>query len=183
MSLKFARLVLLSIAIASVPGVAHGLPDLIWPVCDISRLARLPEKGLSAPQPGEEPTAGIWWQDPATKIYLDYGTPVFAAGNGYVLNAERSGPFGLAVDVAHIDNIFTRYGNLQTVTVQAGTRVAQGQKIGTVGSTGRSWKPGLYLAVHNNDILLAPENLMRRAICRDGTIIAPPPLLRGSVQR
>lgn len=183
MSLKFARVALISLPIVFAPEAARGATaDLVWPVCDISKLARLPEKDLPAPE-GVENTTGTWWQSPASKIYLQFGTPVFASGGGYVLAAETIGPFGETIDIAHVGNLFTRYAHLNTTLVKRGQRVLQGEQIGTVGSSGRSARTGLYFAVHNNDILLAPENLLHRSNCRGGTFVKTPPQLRGTMLR
>jgi hypothetical protein len=178
MSLGFARMALLSIALTVAPNRGSAAPDLIWPVCDIQHLSRLPEKGLSSME--QDGVRDLWWEDPATKIYLEFGTPVFAAGDGNVLSAARSGPFGNAIDVVHADGFFTRYGHLLTMLVRAGDRVERGQKIGSVGASGRSARPGLYLAVHNNQMLFAPETVMRKPPCKGDAVVLPPPTLRGT---
>lgn len=182
MSLGFARTALLSLVLIVAPGFAAAAPDLIWPVCDVSRMTRLPEKGLPPLQTQDAPADSVWWKDPATKIYLEFGTPVFAAGDGQVLAVERIGPFGNVIDIEHVEGVFTRYGHLQSVLVRPGDHVAQGQKIASVGSSGRSARPGLYLAVHNNRLLFAPEVVMHRPICKGGAVVAPQPVLRGSVE-
>jgi hypothetical protein len=182
MSLGFMRAALLSSVLTVAPGFAAAAPDLIWPVCDVSRLTRLPEKGLPPPQTQDAPSDSVWWKDPATKIYLEFGTPVFAAGDGRVLAVERIGPFGNVIDIEHAHEVFTRYGHLQSVRVRPGDHVVQGQKIASVGSSGRSARPGLYLAVHNNRLLFAPEVVMRRPTCKGGVVLAPQPALRGSLR-
>lgn len=173
-----AALLTLVLTVAA-PGFGAAAPDLIWPVCDVRYATRLPETGYPESAASPVRASDVWWKDPATKIYLDFGTPVFAAGAGQVVTVERRGPFGNFIDIAHADGVFTRYGHLQNVLVQAGDRVVQGQKIASSGSSGKSRRPGLYLAVHDNRNLFPPETMMRRPHCSGGTVV-PPPTLRGT---
>ncbi|MGQ5701299.1 M23 family metallopeptidase [Sandaracinobacteroides sp. A072] len=67
-----------------------------------------------------------------------HGEPIYAAASGRVVRAGRFGAYGLAVDIDHGRGITTRYAHLSSVKVSAGDRVDMGQKIGGMGSTGRS---------------------------------------------
>lgn len=68
----------------------------------------------------------------------DYGTPIHATAAGKVMAAGRNGGYGLMVELDHGNGIVTRYGHMSRVRVAEGVRVASGQVIGYVGSTGRS---------------------------------------------
>jgi len=83
------------------------------------------------------------------------GTPVYAAGDGRVMQAGYSNSNGNYVFIQHGDHYVTRYLHLQKRTVHAGQRVSQGQVIGAVGSTGLATGPHLHYeflvdGVHHN---------------------------------
>ncbi|MGE0456136.1 MAG: M23 family metallopeptidase [Vicinamibacteria bacterium] len=64
------------------------------------------------------------------------GTPVSASGSGVVAAAGWQGQLGRAVRVRHPNGYETVYGHLSRVLVRPGQRVAQGDTIGAVGSSG-----------------------------------------------
>lgn len=65
------------------------------------------------------------------------GTPVVASGNGKVIKAGYSKYNGNYVFISHGTQYVTKYLHLNKKLVKTGQKVKQGQKIGTVGSTGR----------------------------------------------
>lgn len=67
-----------------------------------------------------------------------HGTPILAAAAGQVRVAARRGGYGNLVEIVHDDGSATRYAHLAAILVRAGERVAQGQVIARMGSTGRS---------------------------------------------
>ncbi|MEE4659838.1 MAG: peptidoglycan DD-metalloendopeptidase family protein [Halieaceae bacterium] len=83
------------------------------------------------------------------------GTPVFAAGDGRVLEAGYTSANGNYVVLQHGEAYTTKYLHLHKRTVRKGDRVAQNQVIGTVGSTGAATGPHLHYeflvnGVHRN---------------------------------
>ena len=80
---------------------------------------------------------------------VDYGaptgTPVVAVANGTVVSAARSGGSGNMVRLRHTNGYETYYLHLSAFGkgVRPGVRVAQGQVIGRVGSTGLATGPHL----------------------------------------
>lgn len=72
------------------------------------------------------------------------GSPVRSVAGGTVLRAEPIGNLGLAVYVDHGDGRVSRYGHLSASAVQPGQQVAAGEKLGEVGSSGRSTGPHLH---------------------------------------
>lgn len=83
------------------------------------------------------------------------GTPVWASGDGTVIEAGYSRPNGNYVFIKHGNNIVTRYLHLSKKVVKRGDRVRQGQTIGHVGSTGLATGPHLHYefllnGVHRN---------------------------------
>lgn len=88
------------------------------------------------------PVAGIWVLHDGTDFGLGCGTPIAAAAAGVVSEAGDHGGYGLAIVVDHgtIDGrrVKTMYAHSQGITVRVGERVAAGQTLGVVGSTGLS---------------------------------------------
>ncbi|TMO78377.1 peptidase M23 [Pseudoalteromonas sp. S3776] len=72
---------------------------------------------------------------------IDYaartGTPVVASGNGKVIKAGYSKYNGNYVFISHGTQYVTKYLHLNKKLVKTGQKVKQGEKIGTVGATGR----------------------------------------------
>ena len=73
------------------------------------------------------------------------GTPVQATADGVVLFCGRKGPNGKMVQLKHGSRYMTYYLHLSRYGrgIRKGARVRQGQRIGYVGSTGRSTGPHL----------------------------------------
>ena len=83
------------------------------------------------------------------------GTPVYAAGDGRVVEAGYTGTNGNYVFIQHGEGFKTHYLHLNRKRVKRGDRVKQGQVIGTVGSTGAATGPHLHYeflvnGVHRN---------------------------------
>jgi murein DD-endopeptidase MepM/ murein hydrolase activator NlpD len=76
----------------------------------------------------------------------DYGTPVRATADGIVTRAGRDGGYGNLIELRHANGIRTRYGHLSAFArgLRVGQRIAQGETIGYVGSTGLSTGPHLH---------------------------------------
>lgn len=80
------------------------------------------------------------------------GTPIYAARAGQVEVAGWSNyGFGLYIVLDNGADIATQYGHLSRLAVQAGDRVAQGELIGYVGSTGNSTGPHLDFRIRLGD--------------------------------
>ena len=76
------------------------------------------------------------------------GTPILATGDGYVIRADWDDEFGNIIEIAHPGvNLVTRYAHAQEIYVKSGQRVAKGDAIASVGSTGRSTGPHLHYEV------------------------------------
>jgi murein DD-endopeptidase MepM/ murein hydrolase activator NlpD len=89
------------------------------------------------------------------------GTPVSAIGNGQVLAAGHQGGYGKLVVIHHSNGYKTFYGHLSGIAkgVRKGAGVAQGQLIGTVGSTGISTGPHLHFEMRVNDRPVNPRKV------------------------
>jgi murein DD-endopeptidase MepM/ murein hydrolase activator NlpD len=78
------------------------------------------------------------------------GTPVVAARDGTVTFAGRRGGYGNLIIIGHADNYETYYGHLSAILVKVGDAVKRGQKIGLMGSTGKSTGPHLHFEVRKD---------------------------------
>ncbi len=83
------------------------------------------------------------------------GTPIWAAGDGTVMQSGYNQFNGNYVFIKHSNTYITKYLHLQKRTVKKGQRVKQGQTIGTLGGTGRVTGPHLHYeflvnGVHKN---------------------------------
>src|SRR4051794_3266094 len=83
-------------------------------------------------------------------IGVAYGTPIHAAASGTVIYCGWMEGYGNLVAVDHGNGIATGYAHQSSIAVTCGQRVAQGQVVGYVGSTGHSTGPHLHFEVRVN---------------------------------
>lgn len=88
----------------------------------------------------------------------DVGTPIFATGNGTVIEAGFHKDFGITVVIDHGYGYTTRYAHMSKKMASRGQRVKRGDKIGEVGSTGKSTGPHLHYEVHLKGNVQNPAN-------------------------
>ncbi len=86
------------------------------------------------------------------------GTAVKAAAAGEVLFSARHGGYGNLVIVKHDAGLVTVYAHHQKNLVEKGQRVAAGQVIARVGTSGRASGPHLHFEVRRGT---SPENPLR----------------------
>jgi murein DD-endopeptidase MepM/ murein hydrolase activator NlpD len=89
------------------------------------------------------------------------GTPVKAAMAGRVNTVGFNDSLGNYVVVSHHSGYRTLYAHLSAVAVKPGVSVGMGQRIGDVGSTGRSTGPHLHFTVYKNGVTVNPRSLMK----------------------
>jgi murein DD-endopeptidase MepM/ murein hydrolase activator NlpD len=102
---------------------------------------------------------------PALHSGLDFAggmmTPVYSTAPGIVsFTGVRSG-YGNTIEVDHGSGFKTRYAHLQAIGVSVGQRVAVGQRIGGMGSTGRSTGPHLHYEVWVDGRPQNPDRFLR----------------------
>ena len=93
-----------------------------------------------------------------TDICAPAGTPIYACDSGTVIEAGWHSSWGNYVLIDHGNGMTTRYAHCTSLLVGAGTNVARGQLIATVGSTGYSSGNHCHLEVTVNGSLTNPMN-------------------------
>lgn len=154
---------LLHSATARLAGIAQSTGVRIP---DLSVLSAQPV----APSQSTWATSGFGWrEDPIRRhkkfhrgddIRAKSGTPVFSAGDGIVVFAGRQGGYGNVIYVDHGGGVVTRYGHLRRIEAKLDTVIAAGQRIGQVGSTGRTTGPHLHFEVRLDGRAVDPSTAM-----------------------
>lgn len=94
------------------------------------------------------PISGLWHMHTGIDLANRTGTPVLAAGAGTVAHVEdQGGNYGKVMIIDHGNGYRTLYAHLDSFGARYGQYVAAGQRIGTMGSTGRSTGPHLHFSV------------------------------------
>ena len=97
---------------------------------------------------------GVDWAAPR-------GTPIFAAGNGTILEAGWASGYGRRIELQHTNGYVTTYSHMTRLAkgMREGVRVNQGEVIGYVGSTGLSTGPHLHYEVLVNGRYVDPMRI------------------------
>jgi murein DD-endopeptidase MepM/ murein hydrolase activator NlpD len=102
--------------------------------------------------------------DPSFHNGIDIGAPegtaVHAARDGIVAEVGTSPVLGTYVVVTHPGGWQTVYGHLSSAAVAAGTKVALGALLGSVGSTGKATGPHLHFEVRRKGGAVDPFPLL-----------------------
>ena len=88
-------------------------------------------------------------------------TPVHATAPGVVSFAGVRSGYGNTVEIDHGRGFKTRFAHLNAIAVQPGQRVALGQRVGAMGTTGRSTGVHLHYEVWMNGRPQNPARFMR----------------------
>lgn len=89
------------------------------------------------------------------------GIPVVSPLNGKVRSAANEGDRGNAVVIDHGNGLETRFHHLGELHVQAGQTITKGDKIGTVGSTGKSTGPHVHFEVRDFGEVIDPTRYVK----------------------
>lgn len=76
-----------------------------------------------------------------------WASPVTATADGVVLFAGTRSGFGRVVEINHGNGFITRYAHLNRITTTAGQKVKLHDKVGELGSSGRSTGPHVHYEV------------------------------------
>lgn len=117
-----------NVAVPNVPAIDSGT-RLLWPAIN---------HGINQ---------YFTWRHNGIDIKGKTGQPIYAAESGTVLESRWGGGYGNMLLIKHDNGIVTRYGHASKLVAVAGQRVARGEIIGLIGSTGRSTGPHIHFEV------------------------------------
>lgn len=96
-------------------------------------------------------------------ISAPYGTPIIAAADGYVEQAEEMNGYGRCVVLDHGRGVSTIYGHMSAFRVTVGQTVQRGDIIGFVGMSGRSTGAHVHYEVRLHGTPVNPYTYLRQA--------------------
>ena len=132
-------------------GSTTGTGNLVWPsYCTY----------ISSRQgPRVHPITGEYKNHGGTDIAASYGSPIYAADSGTVVNSSDgwNGGWGNYVMIDHGNGMQTLYAHMSSRAVSVGQTVSRGQTIGYVGSTGMSTGPHLHFEMYDNGSRIDPQ--------------------------
>ncbi len=100
-------------------------------------------------------------QHKGVDIAAPQGTTVFVACEGEVVRTGYdAGGYGRFIEISHPNGMSTLYAHLSRVDVARGDRVGSGERIGLVGSTGRSTGPHLHFEVRRDHAQVNPTAVL-----------------------
>ncbi len=159
-----------AMADAASKGGSMGIADLLYqqlkpqppvrPGANVKEYLRpLKPSPLSPPVEGarltsgfglrEHPLLGGLREHQGVDLAAPLGTPVKAARPGVVSFAGDKGGYGNLVILEHADGSQSYYAHLDQVLVEQGQRLASGQQLGTVGSSGLATGPHLHFEIRD----------------------------------
>jgi murein DD-endopeptidase MepM/ murein hydrolase activator NlpD len=89
------------------------------------------------------------------------GSDVLAVAEGIVTWVGERGGYGGLVEVDHGNGYVTRYAHNKTIKVKKGDRVAKGETLALMGSTGRSTGPHVHFEVLRDGQHVNPYNFIK----------------------
>jgi len=129
---------------AQVPGAGAGTGQFVWPTS--GRISQ-----------------GFAWYHKAIDIANKDAPDILAADGGTVVIAGWVAPtaYGNHVVIDHGNGFATLYAHMSQIYVGVGQKVAKGQTIGKMGSTGRSTGTHLHFEIRQNGVAQNPLNFLK----------------------
>lgn len=94
-----------------------------------------------------------------TDIAASMGTKIIATTEGEVVLSSEEGDYGKHLKI-QIGDVSTVYAHCSKLYVKQGDKVAQGQEIAEVGSTGNSTGPHLHFEIRISERMIDPEKIL-----------------------
>ncbi len=107
------------------------------------------------------PTLGIQKMHNGIDLAAPTGSAILAAYSGKVVAAAYNSTMGNYVMIDHGSGLYTIYMHASSLSVSTGSEVSKGQRIASVGSTGRSTGPHLHFGVRLNGSYVSPWNYLK----------------------
>lgn len=124
-----------------------GTGSFIWPVPAYRHISRWADL-----RPGSNYHRGV-------DIAAPYGTEIYAADAGTVVESTRHWSWGNYVKIDHGNGYQTLYAHMSAQAVHVGDVVEQGQVIGYVGSTGNSYGNHCHFEMYYNEQLFSAREV------------------------
>ncbi|VVB42429.1 Murein DD-endopeptidase MepM and murein hydrolase activator NlpD, contain LysM domain [Beijerinckiaceae bacterium RH AL1] len=121
------------------------------------------------------PILGYTRPHTGTDFAAPIGSPIFAAGNGTIVQAGWSSGYGRRIEIQHANGYTTTYNHLSGFArgISEGVRVRQGQTIGYLGQSGLATGPHLHYEVLVNGHFVDPMKVkLARTKEFDGHMLA-----------
>ncbi len=109
------------------------------------------------------PTSGSGRMHDGMDLAASSGTPLFATADGVVTFAGWAGGYGRVIKIQHALGFETRYAHLSKFRVKKGQRVSRGDRIGDMGSSGRSTGPHVHYEVRIGGKSVNPMKYIKAA--------------------
>lgn len=94
-------------------------------------------------------------------ISARYGEPIVAPADAVVMKVARHPTYGLMVDLGHSGALATRFAHMSRASVVEGQRIKRGDRIGYVGTSGRSTGPHVHFEVRYKAEAIDPEPFLK----------------------
>jgi murein DD-endopeptidase MepM/ murein hydrolase activator NlpD len=112
------------------------------------------------------PISGMWKQHKGIDFAAPVGTPIRATGDGHIDFTGPHGGYGNMVVVKHSGSYSTAYAHMSHIAsgLKRGARVAQGDVIGYVGTSGWSTGPHLHYEFRVNNDARDPKSIAAQQV-------------------
>ncbi len=109
------------------------------------------------------PTSGKSRMHDGVDMAAAVGTPLYATADGVVTFSGWAGGYGRVIKIRHAMGFETRFAHLSKIRVKKGQRVSRGDRIGDMGSSGRSTGSHLHYEVRIGGKSVNPMNYIKAA--------------------
>jgi murein DD-endopeptidase MepM/ murein hydrolase activator NlpD len=112
----------------------------------------------------QHPVTGKWGLHSGMDFSGRRGDPVYATADGIVMSIiteDQDIKNGNQVYLTHSQGFITRYAHLDSILVFFDQRVACGDRIATIGKTGRTTGPHLHFEIQVNGIPIDPNTFLK----------------------
>lgn len=111
----------------------------------------------------KDPFTGHRSFHPGQDMAARYGTPIYSTSDGVVIMAQWFYGYGRTVMIQDAFGLKTLYGHMSQIRVHKGQRVSRGQRIGDMGSSGRSTGPHLHYEIRVGNKAVNPMKYIKAA--------------------
>ena len=141
-------------ALAEANRRVYGGGQFVWPAPKYTRISD--DYGMRI-----HPTLGVQMMHNGVDMAAPSGSPILAAADGQVIAASYSSSMGNYAMIDHGSDLITIYMHASAINVSVGQEVSAGDRIGSVGSTGRSTGPHLHFGVRKDGNYVNPWNYLK----------------------